>query len=276
MSGSYDRALSVFSPDGHVFQVEYALEAVKRGTCAVGVKGKDVVVLGCEKRSAMKLQDTRITPSKIGLVDDHVCLAFAGLNADARILLDKARLEAQSHRLTVEDPVSIEYITKYIAGVQQRYTQSGGVRPFGISTLVIGFDPNDTTPRLYQTEPSGIYSAWKANAIGRSSKTVREFLERNYKEDMDREETIRLTVKSLLEVVQTGAKNIEIAIMAAGKKVEMMPDDQIETYVKDIDQEKTGRGGQEEEPQWKLWPTELVIGLLEDNNAVGSIDDGIS
>jgi len=238
MSGSYDRALSVFSPDGHVFQVEYALEAVKRGTCAVGVKGKDVVVLGCEKRSAMKLQDTRITPSKIGLVDDHVCLAFAGLNADARILLDKARLEAQSHRLTVEDPVSIEYITKYIAGVQQRYTQSGGVRPFGISTLVIGFDPNDTTPRLYQTEPSGIYSAWKANAIGRSSKTVREFLERNYKEDMDREETIRLTVKSLLEVVQTGAKNIEIAIMAAGKKVEMMPDDQIETYVKDIDQEK--------------------------------------
>lgn len=167
----------VFSPDGHVFQVEYALEAVKRGgkspavcvisailtvsgTCAVGVKGKDIVVLGCEKRSAMKLQDTRITPSKICLVDTHVALAFAGLNADARILVDKARLEAQSHRLTVEDPVSIEYITKYVAGVQQRYTQSGGVRPFGISTLIVGFDPNDKTPRLYQTEPSGIYSAW--------------------------------------------------------------------------------------------------------------------
>lgn len=108
----------------------------------------------------MKLQDTRITPSKICLVDNHVALAFAGLNADARILVDKARLEAQSHRLTVEDPVSIEYITKYVAGVQQRYTQSGGVRPFGISTLIVGFDPNDKTPRLYQTEPSGIYSAW--------------------------------------------------------------------------------------------------------------------
>jgi len=118
------------------------------------------VVLGCEKRSAMKLQDTRITPSKIGLIDTHVCLAFAGLNADARILVDKARLEAQSHRLTVEDPVTIEYITKYVAGVQQRYTQSGGVRPFGLSTLIVGFDPNDKTPRLYQTEPSGIYSAW--------------------------------------------------------------------------------------------------------------------
>lgn len=133
---------------------------MKRGTCAVGVKGKDFVVLGCEKRSAMKLQDTRITPSKIGLVDSHVCLAFAGLNADARILVDKARVEAQSHRLTVEDPVTIEYITKYVAGVQQRYTQSGGVRPFGLSTLIVGFDKGDSTPRLYQTEPSGIYSAW--------------------------------------------------------------------------------------------------------------------
>jgi len=130
------------------------------GTCAVGVKGDKIVVLGCEKRSAMKLQDTRITPSKIGLIDNHVCLAFAGLNADARILVDKARLEAQSHRLTVEDPVSIEYITKHVAQVQQRYTQSGGVRPFGISTLIVGFDPNSTEARLFYTEPSGIYSAW--------------------------------------------------------------------------------------------------------------------
>ncbi|KAJ9205192.1 hypothetical protein DTO021D3_2882 [Paecilomyces variotii] len=238
MASGYDRALSVFSPDGHVFQVEYALEAVKRGTCAVGVKGKDIVVLGCEKRSAMKLQDTRITPSKICLLDNHVCLAFAGLNADARILVDKARVEAQSHRLTVEDPVSIEYITKYVAGVQQRYTQSGGVRPFGISTLIVGFDKGDNVPRLYQTEPSGIYSAWKANAIGRSSKTVREFLERNHKDDMDREQTIQLTIKSLLEVVQTGAKNIEIAIMAPGKLMEQLPDEDIEAYVKSIEAEK--------------------------------------
>jgi 20S proteasome subunit alpha 4 len=155
----------VFSPDGHVFQVEYALEAVKRGTCAVGVKGSTHVVLGCEKRSAMKLQDTRITPSKICLLDHHVALAFAGLNADARILVDKARLEAQSHRLTVEDPVSVEYITKYVAGVQQRYTQTGGTRPFGISTLIVGFDPKGKEPRLYQTEPSGIYSAWYAPSI---------------------------------------------------------------------------------------------------------------
>lgn len=85
----------------------------------------------------------------------------AGLTADGRILIDKARVECQSHRLTVEDPVTVEYITKHIAGVQQRYTQSGGVRPFGISTLIVGFDPNDTKPHLFMTEPSGIYSAWK-------------------------------------------------------------------------------------------------------------------
>lgn len=110
----------------------------------------------------MKLQDTRITPSKIQLLDHHTALAFAGLNADARILVDKARIEAQSHRLSVEDPVTIDYITKYVAGVQQRYTQAGGVRPFGISTLVVGFDPGSKVPRLFQTEPSGIYSAWYA------------------------------------------------------------------------------------------------------------------
>ncbi|CAD6586369.1 MAG: Proteasome subunit alpha type-4, partial [Tremellales sp. Tagirdzhanova-0007] len=189
MSRSYDRALTVFSPDGHLFQVEYALEAVRRGTCAVGVRGTSCVVLGVEKKTALQLQDPR-TVRKVAMLDDHVCVAFA-----------------------VEDPVSIEYITKHVAGIQQKYTQSGGVRPFGISTLIVGFDPNDTKPKLYQTEPSGIYSAWKACAIGRSSKTVREFLEKNYPEDLSRDDTIKLTVKSLLEVVQTGAKNIEISVM---------------------------------------------------------------
>ena len=133
-----------------------------------------------------------------------------GLTADARILIDKARDECQSHRLRVEDPVTLDYITRHIAGIQQRYTQSGGVRPFGISTLIIGFDANDpeNKPRLYLTEPSGMFSAWKANAIGRSSKTVREFLEKNYKEEeLDTAGTIKLTIKSLLEVVQTGAKS---------------------------------------------------------------------
>ncbi|KAG1749074.1 20S proteasome subunit [Suillus paluster] len=235
MSRSYDRALTVFSPDGHLFQVEYALEAVRKGTCAVGVRGKDVVVLGVEKKSVLQLQDPR-TVRKVVMLDDHICLAFAGLTADGRVLIDKARIECQSHRLTVEDPVTVEYITRHIAGIQQKYTQSGGVRPFGISTLIIGFDPHDSRPRLYQTEPSGIYSAWKANAIGRSSKTVREFLEKNHKDGMTREESIKLTVKSLLEVVQTGAKNIEISVMESyGKHLELP---EIEAIVAEIEREK--------------------------------------
>lgn len=161
-----------------------------------------------------------------------------GLTADARVLIDKARVECQSHRLTVEDPVTIEYITRHIAGIQQRYTQSGGVRPFGISCLIIGFDPNDTTPRLYMTEPSGIYSAWKANAIGRSSKTVREFLEKHWKADMTTPETVKTAVKSLLEVVQTGAKNIDLAIVDGFGKVRNLTLAEIEEVVKELEVEK--------------------------------------
>lgn len=240
MSG-YDRALSIFSPDGHIFQVEYALEAVKRGTCTVGIKGENCVVLGCERRSTLKLQDPRITPSKISKIDNHIILSFSGLNADSRILIEKARIEAQSHRLTLEDPVTVEYLTKYVAGIQQRYTQSGGVRPFGVSTLIAGFDPNDTKPKLYQTEPSGIYSSWAAQTIGRNSKTVREFLEKNYNIEqppVTEDDCIKLTIKSLLEVVQTGAKNIEITVVKPNNIIEQLNIDKITEIVELIEKEK--------------------------------------
>jgi len=232
----YDRAITVFSPDGKLFQVEYALEAVGKGTPAVGVRGTDIIVLGVEKKATAKLQDAR-TVRKICCVDDHIALAFAGLTADARVLINKARLEAQSFQLTLEDRVSVEFITKHIASVQQRYTQSGGVRPYGVSTLICGFD-SDGTPRLFQTDPAGTYSEWKANTTGRSAKIIREFLEKNYKDDLSADDAIKLAVQSLMEVVESGSKNIEVAVMRNGQKLEVLPEEQIEEVCKVIEREK--------------------------------------
>ncbi|XP_078607834.1 proteasome subunit alpha type-7-like [Branchiostoma floridae x Branchiostoma japonicum] len=238
MSSRYDRAITVFSPDGHLFQVEYAQEAVKKGSTAVGVRGKDIVVLGVEKKAIAKLQDER-TVRKICLLDDHVAMAFAGLTADARILINRARVECQSHRLTVEDPVTLEYITRYIATLKQRYTQSNGRRPFGISCLIVGFD-FDGTPHLYQTDPSGTHHEWKANATGRSAKTVREYLEKHYTNELADSDTecIKLALKALLEVVQSGSKNVELAVMRRDEPLKMLSVEEIEKMMAEVEKEK--------------------------------------
>lgn len=166
-------------------------------------------------------------------------MAFAGLTADARILINRAQIECQSHKLTVEDPVTLEYITRYIASLKQKYTQSNGRRPFGMSCLIGGFD-YDGLPHLYQTEPSGIYFEWKANATGRSAKTVREFLEKYYTdEEVETESgTVKLAIRALLEVVQSGQKNLEIAVMRRGEPLQMLDSETIEKYVTEIEKEK--------------------------------------
>jgi len=238
MSSRYDGAITVFSPDGHLFQVEYAQEAVKKGSTAVGVRGKDIVVLAVEKKSIAKLQEER-TVRKICLLDEHVVMAFAGLTADARKLINRARIECQSHKLTVEDPVTLEYITRYIAGLKQKYTQSNGRRPFGISCLIAGFD-FDGIPHLFQTDPSGTYHEWKANVTGRSAKTVREFLEKFYTAELveSEEATIKLAIRALLEVVQSGGKNIELAVMRRNQPMKMLEVEEIDKFVAEIEKEK--------------------------------------
>lgn len=225
---TYDKAITIFAPDGNLFQVQYAFEAVNRGSATVGIKGKDSVVLAVEKKSAAALQDPH-TIKKILQVDDHILLTFAGLQADARVLVDKARLECQSFRFNLEDEPTLEYIARFVAETQQKYTQKGGVRPFGISTFIVGFEGQE--PKLYQTEPSGAYSLWKANAIGRSSKTLREYLEKNHNDDLGTNETIKLAVETLMEVVES-SKNIEVCVMTGPKKFSFLSDEEVDKFVK--------------------------------------------
>lgn len=231
---SYDKAITIFAPDGKLFQVEYAFEAVNRGTATVGLKGKDCVILAVEKKPIAILQDPR-TIRKIQKVDNHIMCTFSGLQADARVLIDKARFECQSFRFNMEDEPSIEYIAGSVAETQQKYTQKGGVRPFGVSTFFCGI--MDGKPKLYQTEPSGAINEWKANAIGRNASTLREFLEKKWAADLTIDASIRLGVETLLEVVEE-AKNIEICVAHPSGKFEMVDEDKLQEICGAIKSEK--------------------------------------
>eukprot|EP00708_Paratrimastix_pyriformis_P004642 GAFH01003545.1.p2 GENE.GAFH01003545.1~~GAFH01003545.1.p2 ORF type:complete len:283 (-),score=64.07 GAFH01003545.1:80-841(-) len=226
------------------------MEAVKKGSTAVGVRGQNAVVLALEKQEAKKLQDTR-TVRKICVLDSHLCLVFAGLSADARVLINKARMECQSFRLTMDEPCSVEYISRYIAGIQQKYTQSGGARPFGISTMVAGFDL-DNQPHLYMTDPGGTNSEWKANAIGRNYTTVREFLEKHYVANLPTDDAVLLALKALLEVVDSGPKNLEIALMEPGRPMRLLSDEEVGRYVERIEAEKAAAAAAQAEKQRAL------------------------
>ena len=187
------------------------------------------------------MQDAR-TIRKILQIDDRTVLAFAGLTADARVLINRVRVEAQSYRLTLEDAPSVDYMARYLAGIQQRYTQQGGVRPFGIATLVtgIGADPNQPDkPYLYQTDPAGTHSRWKAQVIGgRNAKSLREFLEKNFTDGMEEGQALKLAVRALLEVVDSGAQTMEVCVMQQGGKVVHMTEEAVDTVVKEIEAEQ--------------------------------------
>ncbi len=213
----YDRAITVFSPDGRLFQVEYAREAVKRGATAIGVKSKEGVILIADRRVASKLLEAD-TIEKIYKIDEHICAATSGLVADARVLIDRARIEAQINRLTYDEPISVKELARKICDFKQQYTQFGGVRPFGVSLLIAGVDER---PRLYETDPSGALLEYKATAIGAGRNIVIEYFEKEYREDMTLEEAIIASMVAMGKAIEgeLSTESVEMGVVEVKDKV---------------------------------------------------------
>jgi len=231
--GAYDRAITVFSPDGRLFQVEYAMELVNRGATILGIRCSEGVILGAEE-NVEPLEEAEYS-WKLFRVDDHVGAAIVGLSSDARILIDQARVQAQSNKLTYDEPIDVEVITKRICDIKQLYTQHAGVRPFGVSIIFGGVDKSGT--RIFGTHPSGTYRGFKATAQGAGRETVVSILKDEYKEKMGLEDIKKLAVKCLIKALEARQlpPRIKIVVIPSdSKKMEMLSDEQTEAYIKEI------------------------------------------
>lgn len=225
--GAYDRAITVFSPDGRLFQVEYALETVNRGATIVGIACSEGVVLGAEEKIETKLQDTNFT-WKLYTVDEHLGAAVVGLGSDARILIDQARIYAQSNRLMYDEPIDVEIMTKRVGDIKQLYTQHAGVRPFGVSIIFGGVDK--TGSRVFSTDPSGSYRGYKAVAVGIGRETVEGVLKEEYRDDLNLDESVKLTVKCLTRALVARGEPTRIkvnVIPLETKKLRGLSDEEI-------------------------------------------------
>jgi proteasome alpha subunit len=233
--GAYDRTITVFSPDGRLFQVEYALETVNRGATIIGIACSEGVVLGAEEKIETKLQDTDFT-WKLYTIDDHVGAAVVGLGSDARVLIDQARIYAQSNRLMYDEPIDVEMMTKRVGDIKQLYTQHAGVRPFGVSIIFGGVDK--TGSRVFSTDPSGSYRGYKAVAVGIGREAVEGILKEEYQEDLSLDEAVKLAVKCLTQalVARGEPKRIKIStIPSETKKLQALSNEQIETIQRGLE-----------------------------------------
>jgi len=194
----YDRTSTMFSPDGRLLQVEYAKKAVKQGTTAIGLVCKDGIVLIADRRITEKLMVTQ-SAEKVFQVDDHVTAASSGFMMDGRVLIERAQLISQQHRVTNDEKIDILELVKEIADLKQFYTQYGGARPFGVSILFAGIDDQ---PRLYVTDPTGIFFEYKATAIGENENEIKNILNKSYKENLTIEDGIKLAINALKKVLK--------------------------------------------------------------------------
>ncbi|MEM0366569.1 MAG: archaeal proteasome endopeptidase complex subunit alpha, partial [Acidilobaceae archaeon] len=217
---AYDRAATIFSPEGDLYQVRYAFEAVKKGWTSLGIKSTKGVVLAAEKRRLSALLDVSDV-EKIYKVDDHVGVAFAGMGSDGRVLIDYVRLVAIRHRLMYGDQATVEYLAKAVADVKQAYTQHGGVRPFGVALIFGGVNTNGQV-KLYRTDPGGQYFSYKAIAIGIGDSYVNSFFEKTYRDDLGVDEMIALSLEALFKSrVASGEEKREILLPVFHELVEI-------------------------------------------------------
>lgn len=194
----YDRAITVFAPDGRLLQVEYAKKAVDKGAMILGMICKDGVILVADRRAGDKLLVPE-SVKKIAIIDEHIISTFSGLTSDARVLVKKCRIFAQQYRITYGEETDIEGVVKYITDMAQSFTQFGGIRPFGVSFLLAGIDKKGL--QLYVTDPSAIYSKYKAKAMGANSTDANKLLEKKYKENLSVDEGLKLAVSIFKEVL---------------------------------------------------------------------------
>ncbi|MFQ3476596.1 archaeal proteasome endopeptidase complex subunit alpha [Halonotius sp. F2-221B] len=198
---AYDRGTTIFSPDGRLYQVEYAREAVKRGSASIGVRTPEGVMLLADKQRHSPLLEPS-SVEKLHKADDHVGMASAGHVADARQLIDFARRQAQVNRLRFGEMMGVETLTKRVTDFIQRYTQVGGARPFGVALVVGGIENGE--PRLFETDPSGTPYEWEALAIGESRDDIQDYFEEHYEPDLSLDEGIELALRALASVTDDG------------------------------------------------------------------------
>jgi len=222
----YDRTIAVFSPDGRLFQVEYAKEAVKKGTTSVGLVFRDGVILGTVKQIVKLIVPGTI--EKLFKVDDHAGAVAAGLLADARVLVNQLMIRAQVNRITYGEPMDMWSLAKVLGDRMQLSTLYAGLRPFGVSFLVGGVD--STGAHLVETDPSGMLYEWNAYAIGRGAQIANKIFRDKHKRDMDEKNALKLVISVIkrAEKVSDLGKSLEIAIIRQKeKKFETLTEDKI-------------------------------------------------
>eukprot|EP00004_Rigifila_ramosa_P024110 TRINITY_DN6908_c0_g1_i1.p1 TRINITY_DN6908_c0_g1~~TRINITY_DN6908_c0_g1_i1.p1 ORF type:complete len:255 (+),score=51.23 TRINITY_DN6908_c0_g1_i1:25-765(+) len=204
MSRRYDSRTTTFSPEGRLYQVEYAMEAIGHAGSAIGILAKDGIVLAAEKKITSKLLESNMSSEKMYRLDGHVACAVAGITADANILINYARLAAQRYLAQYQEPMPVEQLAQSLCDKKQGYTQYGGLRPFGVSFLYAGWDEHRNF-QLYQSDPSGNYGGWKASAIGANNQSAQSILKQDWNADMDLHAALLLAVKVMSKTMDSTA-----------------------------------------------------------------------